>query len=178
MTVLTSTAFRHSKHLVRNIEMVVNRTPIINKTDTAFTDELVMEPINLALFDVFDSSGRTLCRERTFRPDYWFEDGKLKTRLPGNYVLRVYEGVNHFETGVIPVAKQIWRPDTPPLHLGVPRWPQILEQPAFGYARVANNGRDIAFASNGGTGQVWFCYRMVNAFGQLSEPACIVATAI
>jgi hypothetical protein len=172
---ITSPVFRHSKPATLEIFALVPATTV-SFTDQVFFDSLEVEEMNYGMFDVI-RDGVTLSRERTLSPDYWFEGGFLRTSESGAYTLRVYNDIMPFEKCVVPIGKKIIQSDGNLFKVGVPFWPQILAQPEFGIARVSNDGRNIAFCSQGTVGQAAFSYRLMNAFGQVSEPACIYVTA-
>lgn len=172
----TSPVFRHAKPGVVNLYAAAAKGVVV-KTDTPFTNEITQGELNRALFDVLTEDGVLLSRETGFAPDYWFENGVLKTKQAGNYILRTFDSIMPFERNVINVGKRVVLSDGELFKVGVPFWPQLLSQPEFGVARISNDGRHIAYVPNGYVGQVAFSYRLINAFGQCSEPACVNVTA-
>jgi len=172
---ITSPVFRHAKPGAAELFSLVGGATV-DFTEQVFTDSIEMEETNYALFDVIRSDGVTLNREQGLFPDYWFENGSLRTKEPGTYTLRVYSSIMPFEQWVINLGKKMVPSDGSLFKVGVPFWPQILSQPEHGIARVSNDGRHIAYVSRGFIGQVAFSYRLVNAFGQVSEPACVNIT--
>lgn len=172
----TSSVFRHAKPGVATLSAVAARSTV-TKTDTPFTNEITRPEMNRALFDVLTEDGVLLSRETGFAPDYWFENGVLKTKTPGNYILRTFDSIMPFERNVINVGKRVILSDGELFKVGVPFWPQLLSEPEHGVARISNDGRNIAYVPNGYVGQVAFSYRLINAYGQCSEPACVNVTA-
>lgn len=151
----------------------------VSYTDYPFTDSYVVSPMNRCTFDVIDSLGRTLPREEGKKPFYWFENGSLVCREPGEYTLRVFDNVNNFDNVIIKVNKGLFKAEEENLFdCSVPFWPQIMFQGAFGVARVSNDGRQLSFAAQGNKGAVSVGYRLINAYGQVSEPACVNITVI
>ena len=61
---------------------------------------------------------------------------------------------------------------------GIPFWPQVMSQPENGIARISNDGQNIAYVSQGTVGQETFSYRLVNAYGQVTEPTCVRVTSM
>lgn len=170
----TSPVFRHAKPGVSELFALVGNSTVMFE-DRVFTDSTELAEMNYAMFDVM-RDGVTLNREHGIFPDYWFDNGRLVCREPGTYTLRLYDSIMPFEQWVINVGKKIVPSDGNLFKVGVPFWPQILAQPAHGIARVSNDGRNLAYVSRGYVGQVAFSYRLVNAFGQCSEPACVNIT--
>lgn len=174
---LSSPVFRYAKPEVEDITvLMLSATAAF--TDTQFVSRRPMAPMNRAMFDVITQDGRTLNRAEGFQPDYWFEGNELVTLNPGTYTLRVYTQLNDFEYNVIPVGRPIRAALGGEFTSGIPFWPQILSQPEHGVARVSNDGQNIAFVSQGFVGQSAFAFRLVNAYGQVSEPACVRVTSI
>lgn len=170
---LTSELFRFAKPTAPALSVNV-RALTVGVQTSQFTNEVDMAPINLGVFDVIDAQGMVLNRSGLFEPDYWFESGKLKVRKPGTYTLRVYDSLLPFEENVLSIGKRFAPSAGGKFKVGVPFWTQILTQPQHGgIARVANDGRNIAIVPQGYKGQDSFSYRMVNAFGQVTEPACV-----
>lgn len=174
---LSSPVFRYAKPEVGDLRALLPISTVVF-TDTQFTDTHVMAPMNRALFDVISEDGHTLNRAEGFQPDYWFAGGSLVVRKPGNYKLRVFDTISEFEENVIPVGRPLRDTEGGAFKSKVPFWPQILSQPATGVARVSNDGQHIAYVAQGVGGQVSFAYRLVNAYGQVSEPACVNVTAV
>lgn len=174
---LTSNVFRHAKPSINAINVFVRQVTVAVQTQT-FTDRLAMAPINRGLFDVIDSSGILLNRAEGFEPDYWFEDGYLVTRYAGTYTLRVFDNIMPFDSCEIKVGNRMVPSNGGAFSVKIPFWPQIVSQSNNGLARVSNDGKHIAYASQGYVGQDTFSYRMVNAYGQVSEPECINVTAV
>lgn len=175
---LSSPVFRYAKPEIADIyALLANNNVAI--TDTPFIDQHVMSVMNRCLFDVISvDEGHTLNRAEGFLPDYWFEGTTLKVRKPGNYLLRVYGLLSPFESNLIPVGRRMVKGQGGGFNSSVPFWPQIMSQPEFGLARVSNDGQSVAYVSQGVTGQASFSYRLVNAYGQVSEPACVRVTTI
>lgn len=174
---ITTAQFRHAKSNPPELSAML-ASGSVGVTDTPFTTEISMAETNFAMFDVLDPNGVLLSREQPLDPEYWFESGKLKVKRSGVHTLRVYTDIMAFESRQFAVGKKIVMSDGSLFKVGVPFWPQILNQPEHGIARVSNDGRAIAYVSQGFTGQVAFAYRMVNVFGQVSEPACVNVTVI
>ena len=172
---ITQSNFRYAKPIAAQARGIV-KARTVSYQDTSFTDYLVMTPINRNLFDVFTIDGVTLNREEGFFPEYYFEDGKLVVRKPGDYIVRVYASLLPFEDTTINVANNV-QAEGNSFVTTIPFWPQILGQPQNGVARVSNDGRRMSYVSNGFVGADSFSYRMVNAYGQVSEPACCYVTA-
>ena len=156
----------------------IAKASTVGVTNTVFNTEHVMEPINRALFDVVDQNGVVLNRAHDFEPDYWFEEGVLKVRVSGTYTLRVYASTEEFEGNVLNPGNKYALSTGGAFKVGIPFWPQVLSQPQNGIARVSNDGRRLAYVSQGFKGQVSFAYRLRNAYGQVSEPACANVTVI
>lgn len=173
---LTSPVFRHAKPSVSDITAMVPKTNVI-VTTTTFSNRTAMAPKNRALFDVVAADGRVLSREEGLESDYWFESGDLVVRTPGTYTVRNYPDVAAFENTVIKLGKNIVMSDGGAFRSGIPFWPEILSQHEGTVARVSNDGRNIAFCSLGLSGKFTFGYRLRNAYGQVSEPACVTVTA-
>jgi hypothetical protein len=173
---ITQSQFRYAKPITANLRGLV-KARSVSYQDTSFTDYLVMVPINRNMFDVFTLDGITLNREEGFFPEYYFEDGKLVVREPGDYIVRVYSEILPFEDTTINVTSNMVQAEGNSFVTSIPFWPQILGQPQNGVARVSNDGRRMSYVSNGFTGNDSFSYRMVNAYGQVSEPACCYVTA-
>ena len=174
---LSPALFRHAKPGIFNVRaLVIGHTVDMNWE--LFTDAIIMEPINRCLFDVLDENGKVLSREEGLRPDYWFESGELRVRVSGNYQLRTYSNVLKFDHSVINVGRKYVNSDGGAFPVRIPFWPQVVTQPESGIARVSNDGRQIAYASQGYKGQVAFSYRWINMYGQTSEPACVTLTVI
>lgn len=174
---LTQPLYRHAKTRAPELRALV-AAGSVGVTETTFTGELEQAEMNFGLFDVLDSEGVLLPREQPLDPVYWFEDGKLKVKGSGAHTLRVYDSIAPFESRLFSVGKQYVLSDGSLFKMGIPFWPQILNQPEHGIARASNDGRAIAYVSQGFKGQVAFSYRLVNVFGQVSEPACVNVTAI
>ena len=173
---LTSPVFRHAKPSVADITALVPRTNV-TVISNGFTTRYNLNPMNRALFDVVASDGRVLSREEGLEPDYWFEGNELVVRTPGTYTLRRYSSIEPFEQAVIRLGKKIIMSDGGVFRSGIPFWPEILSQPENAIARVSNDGRNISLCSLGVSGRFTFGYRLRNAYGQVSEPACITVTA-
>lgn len=174
---LSSPVFRYAKPEVEDIKVLM-LSATTTFTDTQFASSHPIKPMNRGLFDVITQDGRTLNRAEGFQPDYWFEGERLVVRNPGTYILRVYDRLEDFESHVIPVGRPVRTALGGEFVSGVPFWPQILSQPERGIARVSNDGQNIAFLSQGFVGQSAFAFRLVNAYGQVSEPACVRITSI
>lgn len=174
---LSSPVFRYAKPDVVELRALLPVSSVVFH-DTPFTDTHTMAPMNRGLFDVISADGHTLNRAEGFNPDYWFAGGELVVRVPGNYTLRVFETIQEFEGNVIPVGRQMRAAEGGAFLTKIPFWPQILSQPETGVARVSNDGQHVAFVSQGTSGQVSFAYRLVNAYGQVSEPACVYVTSV
>lgn len=174
---LSSEVFRFAKPTVEVITGVLPARSV-GVIDTPFVDSMVLAPRNRAMFDVIASDGKVLNRTLGFEPDYWFENGNLVVRQSGSYTLREYAKIGPFEDAVITPGKTIVPSAGGSFKVGIPFWPQVLSQPEHGVARVSNDGKRLAYVSQGYRGQVSFAYRMVNAYGQVSEPACVYVTAI
>ena len=174
---LSSEVFRFAKPGVAVLTGVV-KAASVGVTTTPFVDSIAMSPKNRALFDVVAADGRVLNRAEGFEPDYWFEGGNLVVRQAGSYSLREYDKIGPFEDAVIKTGRNFVLSDGGAFRVGVPFWPQVLSQPENGVARVSNDGKSLAYVSQGFRGQASFAYRMVNAYGQVSEPACAYITAI
>ena len=174
---LTSNVFRHAKPSIQAINVFVRQARVIAST-VEFTDRLEMNPINRGMFDVIDSAGVILNRAEGFESDYLFEAGHLVVRNPGTYTLRVFDNILPFDGCEIKVDNRLVPSNGGAFSVKIPFWPQILSQPEYGIARVSNDGRHIAYVSQGYIGQDSFSYRMVNAYGQVSEPECINVTVV
>lgn len=174
---LSSPVFRYAKPEVEDITVLM-LSGTTTYTDTEFASRHTMTPMNRAMFDVITQDGRTLNRAEGFQSDYWFEGNELVTLNPGTYILRVYNLLEDFEYNVIPIGRPVRAALGGEFVSGVPFWPQILSQPERGVARVSNDGQNIAFLSQGFVGQSAFAFRLVNAYGQVSEPACVRVTSI
>lgn len=175
----SSPVFRYAKPIIEDVQKFLPKATVEFDVD-AFTDRFEMEPINRGLFDVIrQSDGVTLNRAEGFLPDYWFEGGFLVTREPGDYQIRVFRKIAPFEDHVITLSNEMVQDEGDSMFKSsVPFWPQILSQPEKGVARVSNDGQHIAYVSQGTSGQESFSYRLVNAYGQVSEPACVRVTSI
>lgn len=175
----SSPVFRYAKPAIADLQKFLPKSSVQFTTDT-FTDRFEMDPINRGLFDVIRTSdGVTLNRAEGFLPDYWFEGGFLVTRNPGDYTLRTFKTIAPFEDNVIPLGSPFVQGEGDSMFKSsVPFWPQILSQPELGVARVSNDGQGITYVSQGTVGQESFAYRLVNAYGQVSEPACVRVTSI
>ncbi|MNQ37443.1 hypothetical protein D3C85_509840 [compost metagenome] len=173
----SSPVFRYTKPLIFDIERLMLKATVL-KDDYSFIDSRPMAPMNRAMFDVIrDADGVTLNRAEGFQPDYWFANGSLVTREPGQYLLRIYRSIAPFEAATIKLGKLlVWGDGDSPFKSSVPFWPQILSQPEKGIARVSNDGQGISYVSQDATSQESFSYRLVNAYGQVSEPACVRVT--
>lgn len=176
---LASPVFRYAKPTINDLQKFLPRASV-EFTAQAFTDRLAMTPINRGLFDVIRTSdGVSLNRAEGFLPDYWFEGNFLVTRNPGDYQVRVFDTIAPFEANVISLgAALVQGAGDSMFKSSIPFWPQILTQPENGVARVSNDGQHIAYVSQGNSGQESFAYRLVNAYGQVSEPACVRVTSI
>lgn len=174
----SSPVFRYAKPSVSDIARLVAKATV-SFTDTQFTDRITVAPMNRAMFDVIRADGVILNRAEGFLPDYGFVGGDLVTREPGTYVLRVFASITPFEANVIQLPKLLTQGEGDSMFKSsVPFWPQILSQPEKGIARVSNNGQSVAYVSRDATGQESFSYRLVNAYGQVSEPACVRVTSL
>lgn len=173
---LTENLFRHAKAGIPGLQALVARGTV-DVTEVLFTNSVSFERRNLALFDVIRDDGVMLTREQNQVPEYWFDGDVLQVRTPGNYKLLVYSDLEPFETRIIATGGKIVMSDGSLFKVGIPFWPQVLSQPEHGIARVASDGRNLAYVSQGFTGQVAFSYRMVNLYGQVTEPACVNVTA-
>lgn len=175
----SSPVFRYAKPLVEDIARLVARATV-SFTDTEFTDRITVAPMNRAVFDVIHKEdGVILNRAEGFRPDYSFVAGQLVTRLPGTYILRVFASITPFEATAIELPKPFTQGEGASMFKSsVPFWPQILSQPEKGIARVSNDGQGVSYVSRDATGQESFSYRLVNAYGQVSEPACVRVTPV
>lgn len=174
---LSSPVFRYAKPEIEDIKVLM-LSATTTFTDTQFAARHPITPMNRGLFDVITQDGRTLNRAEGFQLDYWFEGDVLVTLNPGTYTLRVYDRLEDFEDAVIPVGRPVRAALGGEFVAGVPFWPQILSQPERGIARVSNDGQNVAFLSQGFVGQSAFAFRLVNAYGQVSEPACVRVTTI
>lgn len=172
---LSQPVFRFSKAIINDIVTVLpSRFTDRNLFD--FTDSIEFSERNFATFDVLTKDGKVLNRELQIRPDYRFENGRLVCRVPGDYVLRTLGDLEPLEANRIDVGPTVFRSLSGGFKTGVPFWPQVLTQPSDGIARVSNDGRGLAYVGRGFVGQVTFSYRLVNYFGQCSEPACVLIT--
>jgi hypothetical protein len=117
--------------------------------------------------------GRTLPRERSLDPSYWFDNDTLVCRKAGDYILRVYDDPTPFESAIIQVNPGLVMSKNAEDNAAVAFWPQVMFQGSFGVLRVSGDGRQLAFASQGNKGRVSVGYRLINTFGQVSEPVCI-----
>lgn len=174
---LSSQVFRFARPVSRTITSALKMASV-QFTDTPFVNDRAMAPINRGLFDVIASNGMILNRREGLLPDYWFEAGLLKVRVPGSYTLRVFENPMAFEGNIILVGNQLVDSDGGAFKVGIPFWPQVLSQPVKGVARVASDGKNLCFVSQGVRGQDSFAYRYVNDYGQVSEPACVLVTSV
>lgn len=168
---LSSPVFRYAKPEIQDLSGLV-RTKSVTFNATRFTDRIELPVMNRAMFDVVTDNGIVLNRALGYDPDYWFEDGYLVVKTPGSYNVRVYASIDAFEDAVIEVGKHIITGKKGAFAPGIPFWPQVLSQPEFGLARVSNDGQHLACISQGASGAMAFSYRLVNAYGQVSEPAC------
>jgi len=175
----SSPVFRYAKPSINDLQKFLPKASV-EFTEEVFTDRLEMDPINRGLFDVIRTSdGVSLNRAEGFQPDYWFEGGFLVTRTPGEYQIRVFKAIAPFEDHVINLGKALVQGEGDSMFkASIPFWPQILSQPEKGVARVSNDGQHIAYVSQGNSGQESFAYRLVNAYGQVTEPACVRVTSI
>lgn len=171
----TEQMFRYAKPTIKDLVAVLPKS-FTDRNLFDFTDSIAFSERNFATFDVLTKSGKVLNRERTIRPDYWFDGDRLVCREPGDYVLRPLGDLEPFERNVIPVGNQVILSVSGGFKVGIPFWPQVLTQPSDGLARVSNDGRNLAYVSRDFTGQVSFSYRVVNFYGQVSEPACVTVT--
>lgn len=171
---LSSTVFRYAKPQVADLQVLLSRT-VVTVYERQFNTSVEMEPKNRALFDVLDSTGKVLDRYEGFDPQYWFENGRLVVKTPGQYTLRTFDDsdVDRLEYNKFQVHDRLESAVGGAFTTKVPFWPQILSQPVNGVARLSSDGKSIAYSSRGFVGMESFSYRMINAFGQVSEPACI-----
>lgn len=175
---LSSPVFRYAKPVIQDLRGLLFAKTVAF-TETNFTDRVLASPMNRAMFDVIRRSDGVMLN-RAFNdanPEYWFANGYLNVRDPGDYKLRVYASIIEFEDNVISVGKRIPKSDGGAFISGIPFWPQIMSQPEFGFARISNDGKNIAYVSQVGAGLVSFSYRLVNAYGQVTEPACVRITS-
>ena len=169
---LSSPVFRYAKPEIQDLSGLIRAKTVVY-TDTRFTDRVELGVMNRGLFDIVTDEGIVLNRVLGYDPDYWFEDGYLVVRTPGTYNLRVFASIAEFEENVIEIGKHIIIGEFGTFDTGIPFWPQVLSQPDFGLARVSNDGQHIACVTQGAAGSIAFSYRLVNAYGQVSEPACV-----
>lgn len=176
---LASPVFRYAKPLVNDIARLMVRATV-SFTDTEFTDRITAAPMNRAMFDVIrKDDGVILNRAEGFRPDYSFVGSELVVRDAGTYILRVFASITPFEAATIELPKLLVQGEGDSMFKSsVPFWPQILSQPERGIARVSNDGQNVSYVSRDATGQESFSYRLVNAYGQVSEPACVRVTPV
>lgn len=176
-----TTIFRYVKpSLEYSNRLVRANTSVVSPTVRIFSgNELELDPMNFALFDVIRDNGVILPREQGFKPSYWFEGNRLKVAQSGEYTVRIFNDIMPFDTALIEVPSgNYMSEDGRHFNCGVPFWPQILYSGEYGIARVSNCGRNLSFLSNGIKDTTSIGYRLINAFGQVSEPACLNVTSI
>lgn len=158
----------------------VKAQPAVEYTDTLITGSSgPYAKRNLALFDVITESGVTLPREQGILPLYWFEGDTIHFYKPGTYTLREYKDINVFDGCVVEVPSGAYMSDdSVHFNSGIKFWPQVMFQDPMGIARVANDGRNLAFATPnvGATASIGF--RLINDYGQVTEPVCINVVVI
>lgn len=172
----TQPQFRHAKTVPNALSALVS-AGVVGVQEVQFVNSTPLAEMNYALFDVI-ADGVVLPREQPHEPLYWFENGNLVLKDSGSYTLRVYASIDPFESRQISVGRRIVMSDGALFKVGVPFWPQVLSQPEHGIARVANDGRNLAYVSQGFRGQEAFSYRLVNIFGQVTEPNCVYVTSL
>jgi hypothetical protein len=172
--VSNSPIFRYVKPVAPFMSRIVRASqPVPFTTQTFNGTEHTMQPMNLAMFDVIHSSGVILPREQGYQPLYWFEGNTLKVRFSGSYTIRIFDNILPFESTLIEVISgNHMSDDGKHFNSAVSFWPQVMYQGSFGVARVSNCGRNLSFASSE-KGSTSIGYRLINVFGQVTEPACI-----
>lgn len=173
---LTTDIFRHAKGEAVLVQSII-RARAVALIEFEFEGSVEFSPRNLELFDVLHE-GVLLSREQGVRPDYWFEGNHLHVRRTGVHKVRVYSNTSVFEDSIIPVPRHNIASDGSLFQVNVPFWPQVLSQPEHGIARVSSDGRNLSYVSQGYVGEDGFAYRYVNAYGQVSEPACVVVSSV
>lgn len=139
--------------------------------------------INLGLLDVIDlDTGRILNRNQSMIVlDYTLDGQIVTTAIPGRYGIRRLFYADNWEQNLIEVNSGNIQSisDGSLFNVGVPFWPQVMSWPEFGAARVSADGKNLVFISHKHqTGQTSFMYRLINAYGQSSEYACVNVTCV
>lgn len=174
----SSNFFRYTKPVLPNIHVYVALPEKLFKVeyDDVEFDTNISVPAN-GNFDVIDSTGTVMTNPPLrggFR-DYEMDAMNVRMRRPGVYTLRTFHDIMLFSSGIIDIRRFASPEARSHLGLGVPFFPELMTFPYRGYARVANDKINFSYIPKF-LGEDSFSYRMVNFYGQYTEPACINVT--
>lgn len=176
-TSVSSEFFRYSKPIARTIRIRIplhTNVPIVKYTEEEFSGSIIVD--NPKLVRVFygdvplsNPTSLTGYQDYSINGNTIVMNDQTKT-----YKLRTYDwlSMNEFSIGNIIVADFGTSLRKFDLGLGVPCVPELTSVPFRGHAMVATDRTKIAYVPIF-TGDDSFNYRLVNLYGQVSEPACI-----
>lgn len=145
-------------------------------TDTLFANTVVTTAVHRGEFDIITTSGRCLHRGTDMDGQAFAFSGGTVT-VQGSYMLRQFDNINETEACTVAINPGLVMSDGNLPRVGVDFWPEILSQPEGGFARVANDGQNIACGSRT-PGVYAFTYRLRNYLQQVSEPQCFTFTVV
>lgn len=174
----SSNFFRYVKPVLPNIRIYIElpeKLFRVEYTDVEF-DTNIAVPAN-GNFDVIDDAKVVMANPilHTGPRDYEVVDMNVRMKRPGLYTLRTFNDIMLFSTGIIDIRRYADPQTRSQLGLGVPFFPEIVTFPYRGYARVANDKINFSYIPKF-LGEDSFSYRMVNFYGQYTEPACVNIT--
>ncbi len=178
-TSLSTDYFRYVKPEIQDftLEILAETASTVIYSDTQFTNSITVG--RAAGIDVISNnvplSNHILLNGGTTH--YQIVNGVLTMNIPGTYWLRRYADPATFSGGLISMKRFAFGPNQGNLEPGVPFFPQVLTPAIQGYAKVANNLVDISYVPRS-LGSDSFSYRLVNIYGQVTEPKCIFVKVV
>lgn len=166
--------FRYTNPETPTINLVLELPKPVTKvryTDVNFVDSIKTPHqggLDVLKAGTIMSNPQTLTASR----DYNYINGSIVTTITGIYTLRTYEDPMVFSQDIIEIKNFMSQEDRELLGLGVPFYPEVLDRPYLGYARVSNDKLNLCYIPRF-LGDDGFSYRLVNVYGQVTEPSCV-----